>query len=103
MNPPRKAASPNFVLGLAIVCVLVSTYPFYVAWEAWRLGGASEPSICEVLDKSVDASTDSDNNSSGYYPVVEIAHTVDGQRRSSPTSTATRAGTPSRRGSRPTS
>ncbi|HLT39895.1 MAG TPA: DUF3592 domain-containing protein [Enhygromyxa sp.] len=80
MSKPRKASSPYFVLGLAVVCVLASTYPLYLAWQARRLGSASEPSTCEVLNKSVDTSTDSDGGTDGYYPVVEIAHTVDGQR-----------------------
>ena len=80
MTKQRKASSPRFVLGMAIVCVLASGYPFYSAWDARRLGSASEPSTCGILGKSVTAGTDSDGGSDGYYPVVELAHTVDGQR-----------------------
>jgi hypothetical protein len=80
MSKRRKASSPKFVLGVAIVCVLASGYPLYVAWQSNRLGGASEPSTCEILGTTYEQSTDSDGGTDGYYPVVEIAHTVDGQR-----------------------
>jgi hypothetical protein len=75
----RKAASPRFVLGMAIVCVLASSYPLYVAWQTRRLESASEPSTCEILRKGVRVS-ESEDSPDSYYPVVEIAHIVDGQR-----------------------
>lgn len=75
----RKPASPGFVLGLAIVCVLAGCFPFYSAWQARRLGSASEPSTCEILSKDVRVS-ESEDSADGYYPIIEIAHTVDGER-----------------------
>lgn len=76
----RKAASPGFVLGTAIVCVLASGYTLYFAWQARRLASASEPSTCEILNKDVRVALDSDGATDGYFAVVEIAHTIDGQR-----------------------
>jgi hypothetical protein len=75
-----KTPSPRFVLGLAIVFVAMSAYPFFTAWDAQRLIGASEISTCEVLSKKVESYDDPDGSSNGYYPYVEIAHTIEGQR-----------------------
>ena len=75
-----KGLNRRAVLVLVVVFPLISLYPLYVAWTACRLIGADQPSTCELLDKGVDAPTDQDGSTQGYWPTVEIAHTVDGQR-----------------------
>lgn len=82
MTTPKttNTPSPRFILAMAAVFALVSIYPFFVAWQAHRISGASEPSTCEVLAKRVEAYEDSDGSTNGYYPYLEISHSVDGQR-----------------------
>ncbi len=81
MGKKKAKASPMFILGLTIVFGLGSAWAFWSAWSAARLSWADQPSTCEVLATRVESSSaESDGSNERYYPVVELAHSVDGQR-----------------------
>jgi hypothetical protein len=74
----RSKKPPRWLLpGVAIVCVGLSLWAFYVAYGEWRISRADVKTSCTVVAARRENSTEDSQTSRA---VVTIAHELDGKR-----------------------